>query len=43
MKKLIALLAPMTLVLGACATGTTGTSSPAANTTQQLGEMDSEI
>lgn len=43
MKKLIALLAPMTFVLGACATGTTGTSSPTANTTQQLGSAALKI
>ena len=37
MKKLIALLAPLAVVLSACATGTTGTSSTAGTTTQQLG------
>lgn len=37
MKKLLAVVLPLTLVLGACATGTTGTSSTASTTTQQLG------
>lgn len=37
MKKLIATLVPLAFVLSACATGTTGTSSTAGSTTQQLG------
>lgn len=37
MKKLVAILAPLALVLSACATGTTDTSSTATSTTQQLG------
>ena len=43
MKKLIALLAPLALVLSACATGTTGTSSTTGTTTQQLGVADLKI
>lgn len=43
MKKLIAVLAPIALVLSACATGTTGTGMNASNTTQQLGSAALKI
>ena len=43
MKKLIAVLAPIALVLSACATGTTGTGTAASNTTQQLGSAALKI
>lgn len=42
MKKLIAVLAPIALILSACATGTTGTGTP-SNTTQQLGSAALKI
>ncbi len=43
MKKLIAVLAPIALVLSACVTGTTGTGSATSNTTQQLGSAALKI
>lgn len=43
MKKLLAILAPLALVLSACATGPTGTESTAMTTTQQLGSAAVKI
>lgn len=43
MKKLIALLAPISLVLSACATGTIENGTTASSTTQQLGSAALKI